>query len=209
MTRLVALTGNIGSGKSYVSTLFARIGVPVFYSDTEAKKMYYNDDIRNTLTQRYGNGIYLDDGTINKPFLSKLIFGDRHEAVFIESLLYPALNRHFMQWAQGQGTIYVVYESAIIFEKHMDSLFDAIVTVAADEATRLRRVMLRDDCDEDSVRHRMRTQWSDAFKTEHSDYVIIHNHDNEDEYLESQVIDIHNQLCNRYKAYEPSNESQE
>lgn len=198
MTRLVALTGNIGSGKSYVSTLFAKIGVPVFYSDIEAKKMYYNEGIRQILTRRYGKDIYLDDGTINKAFLSNLIFGDKEEASFIESLLYPALNSYFKQWAEEQDSEYVIYESAIIFEKHIDSLFDAIITVTASEATRLRRVMFRDTCNEESVRYRMRTQWSDKFKTDHSDYVILHDSDDEDEYLEHQVELIHTQLLNRF-----------
>ena len=194
MTKLVALTGNIGSGKSYVSTLFAKIGVPVFYSDIEAKKMYYNEDIRQTLTERYGNDIYLDDGSLNKPLLSSLIFGDKEEASFIESLLYPALNSHFKQWAEEQDSEYVIYESAIVFEKHIDHLFDAIITVTASEATRLRRVMFRDTCNEESVRFRMRTQWSDEYKIDHSDYVIVHEYDDEDWYLEHQVEMIHLQL---------------
>ena len=194
MTKLVALTGNIGSGKSYVSTLFAKIGVPVFYSDIEAKKMYYNEDIRIALTRHYGKNIYLDDGSLNKPFLSSLIFGNKEEANFIESLLYPALNSYFKQWAEEQDSEYVIYESAIIFEKHIDYLFDAIITVTASEATRLRRVMFRDTCNEESVRFRMRTQWSDEFKIDHSDYVIVHESDDEDEYLEQQVGKIHSQL---------------
>lgn len=187
MTKLVAITGNIGSGKSYVSSLFAELGTPVFYSDTEAKKMYYKDGIRQALTARFGEGFYNADGTINKAFIASLIFGDSNAAAFIEGMIYPALNDHFMEWAEAQGSDYVLYESAIIFEKGMDDRFDAIIMVTASEETRLRRVVLRDACDEASVRARMSKQWGDSYKISRSDYVIRHEYDDEDGYLREQV----------------------
>lgn len=190
MTKLVAITGNIGSGKSYVSSLFAKLGVPVFYSDTEAKKMYYKEDIRQALVARFGDGLYNTDGTIDKAFVASLIFGDSNAAAFIEGLLYPALNDYFMEWAKAQGSAYVLYESAIIFEKGMDDRFNAIIMVTASEETRLRRVMLRDACDEASVRARMSKQWGDSYKISRSDYVIKHEYDNEDDYLYEQVTRV-------------------
>lgn len=195
MTRLVALTGNIGSGKSYVSSLFAELGVPVFYSDTEAKKLYYENSIRQALTAHFGDNVYLADGSLNKSLLASLIFGNKEEARFIEGLLYPALNKTFAEWANCQETDYVIYESAIIFEKHFESQFDYVIMVSADENTRLKRVMLRDSCDETSVRNRMKAQWSNECKAMLADFVIHHNNDDEDEYLKQQVRLIHNKLC--------------
>jgi len=195
MTKLVALTGNIGSGKSYVSSLFAELGIPIFYSDTEAKKLYYEKGIKQALTEHFGDDVYLADGSLNKPFLASLIFGDKEAAQFIEGLLYPALNKNFMEWADSQETDYVIYESAIIFEKHFESRFDYVIMVSADESTRLRRVMLRDSCDETSVRNRMKTQWSNECKAMLADFVINHNLDDEDDYLKQQVQFIHNKLC--------------
>jgi len=190
MTKLVAITGNIGSGKSYVSSLFAELGVPVFYSDIEAKKLYYKDEIHQALTARFGECLYNADGTINKAFIASLIFGDGNAAAFIEGLLYPALNDYFMEWAKTQGSTYVLYESAIIFEKGMDTRFDAIIMVTASEETRLRRVMLRDACDEASVRARMSKQWGESYKISRSNYVIKHEFDDEDDYLHEQVARV-------------------
>ncbi len=197
MTKLVALTGNIGSGKSYVSALFAELGTPIFYSDIEAKKMYYVDDIKRQLTERFGNDIYHNDGSLNKERLSSLVFGDKESGRYIERLLYPALDQHFAYWANSQEAPYVIYESAIVFEKGMDKRFDAIITVTASEETRLRRVMFRDACDEASVRKRMLAQWDDTYKTSHSNYVIWHEHDDEDEYLREQVATVDKLIANR------------
>ena len=183
----IAITGNIGSGKSWVSQLFENIGVPVFYSDFEAKRLYYRIDIRTSMTLRFGDAVYLPNGQLNKPYLSSLIFSDDAAMREVERILYPALNNWFDQWADAHDAPYVLYESAIIFEKHLEGRFDGIVVVTASEATRLRRVMLRDRCDEAAVRRRMALQWPDELKCARADHVIVHDADDEDEALMCQV----------------------
>ena len=54
----IAITGNIGSGKTWVCALFERMGIPVFYSDTEAKKLYDIPKIKSQITQRLGDACY-------------------------------------------------------------------------------------------------------------------------------------------------------
>ncbi len=183
----IAITGNIGSGKSWVSLLFESLGIPVFYSDDEAKRLYSRPDIREAMTLRFGTELYGPDGQLNKPYLSSLIFNDTSAMADVERILYPALNAWFDDWAEGQDAPYVLYESAIIFEKHLEGRFDGVVMVTASEATRLRRVMLRDRCDEATVRRRMALQWPDALKCARADHVIVHDADDEDEALMCQV----------------------
>ena len=183
----IAITGNIGSGKSWVSLLFESLGIPVFYSDDEAKRLYSRPDIREAMTLRFGTELYGPDGQLNKPYLSSLIFNDTSAMADVERILYPALNAWFDDWAEGQDAPYVLYESAIIFEKHLEGRFDGVVMVTASEATRLRRVMLRDRCDEAAVRRRMALQWPDALKCARADHVIVHDADDEDEALMCQV----------------------
>lgn len=190
----VAITGNIGSGKSWVCALFEKLGIPVFYSDPEAKLLYYRADIREAMQQRFGKEIYLSDDAINKPLLSSLIFNDRKAMRDVEQLLYPALNAWFDEWAERQDAPYVLYESAIIFEKQLAHLFDATIMVTASKATRLRRVMLRDHCEAEVVLERMKKQWSDKKKSTLADYVILHDSDDDEEALMQQVMQVHEAL---------------
>ena len=190
----VALTGNIGSGKSWVSQLFQRIGIPVFNSDEEAKKLYDRDDVREAMKARFGEDVYFDDDSVNRKRVAEIIFNDAEAMHEVEQLLYPALNTYFDEWAEEQEAPYVLYESAIIFEKHLEDRFDAVVLVSATEQTRLRRVMLRDHCDEETVRERMATQWTENEKREKADYIIEHDNDNEDEVLVEQVLAVHESL---------------
>ena len=190
----VAITGNIGSGKSWVCALFEKIGIPVFYSDPEAKRLYFRADIREAMKKRFGEEIYLSDNEINKPLLSNLIFNDRKAMRDVELILYPALNAYFDEWAEQQNAPYVLYESAIIFEKHLADRFDAVVMVSASKKTRLRRVMLRDHCTAEVVAERMKKQWSDKKKSALADYVILHDSDDDEEALMQQVMQVHEAL---------------
>jgi dephospho-CoA kinase len=190
----VAITGNIGSGKSWVCQLFQRIGIPVFNSDEEAKRLYDRDDIREAMKARFGEDVYFDDGSVNRKRVADIIFNDAESMHQVEQLLYPALNAYFEEWANVQNAPYVLYESAIVFEKHLEDQFDAVVLVSASEQTRLRRVMLRDHCDEDAVRERMGSQWTETEKRKKSDFIIEHDNDDEDESLLEQVFEVHEKL---------------
>lgn len=186
----IAITGNIGCGKSWVSALFESEGIPVFYSDDEAKKLYQRHEVMEAMKRRFGDDIYLSDGHINKVSLSQIIFNDAEARTFVEQTLYPALNRYFDEWASEQDASFVLYESALIFEKHLESMFDAVIVVSASEGTRLRRVMLRDHCSEEAVRARMANQWSEADKIARADFVIYHENDDEEGFLFEQVKSV-------------------
>ena len=112
----------------------------------------------------------------------------------LEGILYPALFVDFEQWTSTQNAPYVLFESALIFEKRLEKQFDAIVMVSASEETRLRRAMERDHCDEATIRARMAKQWPEEGKRLLADYVIWHENDNENEVLMKQIMEVH-QFC--------------
>ena len=151
----VAITGNIGSGKSWVCELFKqRLGVPVYNSDEAAKQMYFLPEVREKLVERFGDALYLSDTELNRKYIADLIFNDEKAQADLEGILYPALFVDFERWMEKQEASYVLFESALIFEKRLEKRFDAIVMVSASESTRLRRAMDRDHCDETTVRAR-------------------------------------------------------
>ncbi len=188
----VGITGNIGSGKSYVCKIFESLGIPVFYSDDETKKLYLIPPVKELIINRFGNEVYFEDGTLNKKLLSYHLFKNEEAMQFIESVLYPALNQRFDEWCKQQTTPYVLYESAILFEKNYGKYFDKIIFVSAPEGIRLQRVMLRDDCSEENVRSRMRLQLSEDLKVSKADFVI---HNDGAQPVEPQVLEINKLLC--------------
>ncbi len=188
----VAITGNIGSGKSWVCELFKRhLGIPVYNSDDAAKRMYFLPDVRQQLVKRFGDAFYLSDSELNRKYIADLIFHDEKAQADLEGILYPALFVDFEHWMEKHDAPYVLFESALIFEKRLEKRFDAIVMVSASEATRLRRAMERDHCDEATVRARMAKQWPEEGKRLLADYVIWHENDDEDDALMRQIVSVH------------------
>ena len=188
----VAITGNIGSGKSWVCELFKqRLGIPVYNSDDAAKQMYFLPDVREKLVERFGDGFYISDKELNRKLIADLIFSDETAQRDLEGILYPALFVDFERWMAEQHMPYVLFESALVFEKRLEKYFDAVVMVSASVETRLRRAMLRDHCDEATVRARMAKQWPEEGKRLLADYVIWHENDDEDDALLKQIVEVH------------------
>ncbi len=188
----IAITGNIGSGKSWVCELFRQhLGIPVYNSDDAAKRMYFLPEVREQLVKRFGEAFYLSEKELNRKYIADLIFSDEKSQTDLEGILYPALFVDFEQWTEKQNAPYVLFESALVFEKRLEKRFDAIVMVSASEATRLRRAMERDHCDEATIRARMAKQWPEEGKRLLADYVIWHENDDEDEVLLTQIMRIH------------------
>lgn len=188
----IAVTGNIGSGKSWVCELWKqRFGIPVYGSDQAAKQMYFQPAVREQLVQRFGEGIYLSESELDRKRIADLIFSDDTAQRDLEGILYPAVFVDFAAWASRQNAPYVLFESALIFEKRLESRFDSVVMVSASEAVRLRRAMLRDRCDEATVRARMAKQWPEEGKRLLADEVIWHENDDEDSNLIEQISKLH------------------
>lgn len=188
----VAITGNIGSGKSWVCELWKqRFGIPVYSSDDAAKRMYFLPEVRQQIRERFDDGFYVSENELNRKFISALIFKDETAQRDLEGILYPALFVDFERWMARQNAPYVLFESALVFEKRLERRFDAVVMVSASEATRLRRAMTRDHCDAGAVRARMARQWPEEGKRLLSDYVIWHENDDEDETLKEQIQRLH------------------
>ncbi|HOI32614.1 MAG TPA: dephospho-CoA kinase, partial [Bacteroidales bacterium] len=115
----IGITGNMGSGKSLVCSIFAKLGIPVFNADQQTKLLYSENDIRLKIQKQYGKSIYHANGKLNKIKLAKLIFNNPFAMQFIRELMYPRLYKRFEEWAteqQKQQFPYVLYEAALIFE---------------------------------------------------------------------------------------------
>ncbi len=188
----IGLTGGIGSGKSLVADFFKLLGIPVYISDLEAKKlMQTNSLVRENLINAFGEVVYSDSGELNRSELAKIIFNNADALKKVNSIVHPQVRLHYKEWlSQHTGVSYVIQESAILFDTGLFKNFDKIITVTADKEIRLSRVVERDSCSRESVLERMSKQISEQDKIEKSDFVIYNN----TELVIPQIIDIHNQL---------------
>ncbi|RXQ94418.1 dephospho-CoA kinase [Ancylomarina salipaludis] len=188
----IGLTGGIGSGKSVVADFFSLLGVPVYTSDAEAKKLMQTDiTIRESLIEVFGDSVYSESGELNRAELANIIFNDDEALKKVNTIVHPQVRLHYQAWLKEQGQVpYVIQESAILFDTGLYKNFDRIITVTADPEIRIQRVMLRDKCTRQSVLERMSKQVSEQTKIDLSDFVIYNN----SELIIPQIISIHEQL---------------
>ena len=186
------VTGGIGSGKSYVCKVFEQLGIPVFYADSEVKKMYDDTpEVRAQLVEAFGEKIY-DNGKLNRKLLAQIAFGSSSALARLNAIAHPAAGKRFLAWAARQkNTPYVLHEAALMFESSAHRLMDKVITVAAPLELRIQRVMHRDSCSRQEVERRIAHQLSDSERAARADYTI----DCDDSTpLLPQVLKIHGEL---------------
>ena len=170
---IVGITGGIGSGKTTVAKLFEAYNIPVYYADIEAKKLMNSDsNIKNKLIAVFGNATYLDN-QLNRVYLAKIVFNDKAKLAELNSIVHPEVRKHFLLWASSQNAPFVLKENAILYESGDAANCDSVIVVSAPKEVKIKRVMLRDNCNEEAVLARMNNQWTDAKKAQLADYTII------------------------------------
>lgn len=171
----LGITGGIGSGKSFLSKLLIKKGIPVFDSDFEAKRLMLTDDeIIFSLKSLLGEHVY-QDGEINKPLLASYIFTSAENASKVNSIVHPYVKNEFLNWADRYfllGYNIVAIESAILFEAGFNDIVDKIVMVHAPLEIRVDRVIERDNTNREKVMERIKSQMDDDIKISMSDFVI-------------------------------------
>ncbi len=188
----VALTGNIGSGKSTVAKIFNAFGIPVFNADIEARMLYYEEEVKDKLISAFSNNILTPDGEVDTKKLASIIFNDKQALQTVNNIIHPLVLKKYNNWCNAnKNEHYTIHETAILFENNLQKNFDVIINVSAPSEIRLKRVMERDNVSEDMVKVRMANQVSDKIKCELSQFVI--NNDG-NSFLIHQVNSIHNSL---------------
>ncbi len=189
----VGITGGIGSGKTTVCEFFKYLGVPVYNADTRAKAlMKENQSLILAIKAEFGDDAYHNDGSVNRIFLSNIVFQNEDQLKKLNSLVHPAVFQDTAEWMQKNAQAdYVLYEAAIMFESGSHKMLNKVITVYAPTSLRLQRVMQRDQSDEKAIRARMEKQMCEEEKVKLADYVIYNDGS---QLIISQILMLHKEL---------------
>ncbi|MEZ7498009.1 dephospho-CoA kinase [Flavobacterium sp. Arc3] len=172
MTKIVGLTGGIGSGKTTIAKYFKSLGIPVYIADDEARKIMQTAEVINSIKETFGAGLF-QGADLKRDKLAEIVFNDAEKLKQLNSIVHPAVKSHFKQWLfEHKESAIVIYEAAILFESGNYKDFDVIITVTAPLESRIQRVMDRDKTTRDKILERINSQWTDEQRVSKSDYVI-------------------------------------
>ncbi|MGX7666178.1 dephospho-CoA kinase [Flavobacterium pedocola] len=172
MTKIVGLTGGIGSGKSTIANYFNEMGVPVYIADEAAKEIMDLPDVIQKVQSIFEENV-IENNCLNRKKIAELVFSAPEKLKALNKVVHPEVKKHFLEWVRQHHKFpFVIKEAAILFESGSYIDCDKIILVTAPEQVRIQRVVTRDKVAENQVFERMKNQWSDEKKAALSDYII-------------------------------------
>ena len=168
----IAVTGNMGCGKTTICQLMENEGVPVYYSDSRAKQlMNQNESLMRSIKDRFGEESY-HDGLLNRKWIASIVFDDATALNDLNNLVHPVVQKDYLNWVSQQTKDIIAYESAILIEHGNQGNFDVVILVQCPKNIRFERIQKRDGLTMDQVQARSRFQWPDEEKIKYADYLI-------------------------------------
>jgi len=198
----VGLTGGIASGKSTVAAMFRELRIPTVDADAIAREVVEpgTEGLR-AIVEAFGEGVLAPDGTLDRKKLGDIVFRDGQARGRLNAITHPRIAARSAERMQelGRGEApYLIYEAALLVENDIYRAFDALVVVAADEATQVARLRERDGIDEAAARARIVAQLPLERKIEVADFVVRNDGSVED--TREQVRRTHEALMARFGA---------
>ncbi len=186
----VGLTGGIGSGKTLISKVFQSFGVPIFYTDTEAKKLYQDPIFLQQISQTFGEEV-VENHQLQNQKLANIVFNNPQALKQLNALIHPKVLERYTLWQSKQTTPYTILESAIIFESNWQQHFDCIINISTPIEVAIRRVQERDNLSKERIQERINNQYPSHKREELSQYNIKHD---DKTMLLPQIIAIHKDI---------------
>jgi dephospho-CoA kinase len=179
MTKLIGLTGQSGAGKSIVSDIFRQNGFAVVDADLCAREAVEPDsECLTEIAEIFGEKVINDDKTLNRKALADIVFNDRSELEKLNAVMHPFIMDIVCKKIYGfqnEGYKFIILDAPTLFESEADDMCDLIISVTADEDIRKKRIADRDGISEESIEKRFKSQHSESFFINHSDFVIKNN----------------------------------
>jgi dephospho-CoA kinase len=193
---IIALTGGIGAGKSTVAQYFSELGAVVIDADQLARiAIERGSEGFDEVIATFGEAI-ITNGDIDRKALAGIIFNDAQAKADLEAIVHPRVQKLFAQAvADSDPSIPMIYEIPLLVETDAASKFDFVITVEADEALRISRLLSRGMFISD-IKARLANQAPSQARIDLAD-TVIRNDGDEDQLLrqvenlwEGQIADL-------------------
>lgn len=179
----IAIAGNIASGKTQVENYLVSKGFSVFDSDKISHDLLNEAKIKQEITEYFPSTNI--NNKIDRKLLGNIVFNDQQKRISLERIIHPQIEIKIKEIFKSSKENIVFISLPLLFETGFDKLFDEIIFISADENLRLERLMARNNLNETEAKKRIKSQLSEDFKKEKSNYIINNNGSIED--LHSQV----------------------
>jgi len=187
---VIGLTGGVASGKTTISNLFSRLGVPVVDTDIVSRELLEKGQPGYIkVIQKLGRDILLEDGNIDRRKLRQAVFSEPALKTWLEKMLHPLIYQSAQQQLEKQtDSKYSILVVPLLFETNFDSLVDRTLVVDCSRDTQFKRLVERDNIDDALAIKMLDQQWSNDQRLSKANDII---HNDRDENLVLQVKNLH------------------
>lgn len=187
---IVGLTGGIGSGKTAVSNMFHKLGVPIIDADVIAHQIVEPGQAAlKKIHQQFGDEIINDNGQLKRNTLRQIIFEDSEKRERLENILHPAIKKKMLSKAKKLNTHYCIFVIPLLFEARQQHLVNRILVIDTPDKLRRKRIKQRSQLSNQQIDAIFASQLKQEERLNHADE-IIHNTSTL-EVLKDQVINLH------------------
>ena len=193
MSKVIGITGGIGSGKSLVCKVFSVLGIPIYEADARAKYLITQDQLlKKNIIELLGEQAYLASGDYNRAWVASQVFENPVLLSKLNALVHPKVRQDATDWIQqNQKTPFVLYEAALMKAAGDGNTFDKVIVVNAPVDLRIQRIKARDQRSETEIRAIIERQISEEERQKIADFIIEND---EKQPLLPQILDLYEKL---------------
>lgn len=174
MTKIIGLTGGIGSGKTTVAKYFASKGIPVYIADEAAKDIMDDKIVVQEVQSIFSENIILNNGLLDRVAIRELVFKDKSKLEQLNKIIHPKVKIDFENWLnKNKKAPFIIKEVAILFETNGQKYCDATILVTSPIETRIKRVLERDTTSRENILQIINNQLPEEEKMKLATYVIV------------------------------------
>jgi dephospho-CoA kinase len=189
--RVLGLTGGIGSGKSVVAQMFARLGAAVVDADQLAREVVEpGQPALQEIATTFGPDVLLPDGRLDRPKLAGIIFASPGERAKLDAITHPRIRARMDEEikARRAGPGVLIVDIPLLYENERIHTVEKVIVVWVDPQTQLRRIRQRDGISAEAARQRIAAQMPLEAKRARADHVIDNSGTREDTRRQVEAI---------------------
>lgn len=188
---IVGLTGGIGSGKTTVANIFAKLAVDIIDADIIARDVVAKGSpALQSISHHFGTEFIQADGQLDRALLRNRVFSNEDDKLWLNNLLHPLIREQLALQTKAAKSSYCLLVVPLLIENELTALVNRVLVIDVEEATQIARTTLRDSNSKKQVQAIMASQIDRESRKAQADD-ILNNDDNSQKKLSCAVAKLH------------------
>lgn len=172
---ILGLTGNIGCGKTSISSIFKKNNIDIIDADIISREIFEDQCLLEKVFEHFGPSVKNDDQTLNRKALGKIVFNDNNKLLELNNLTHPKIKEKILckiDEIKKKKKKVAVIDAALLVEGDYLEIVDKLLVVTCKQEVQIKRIQNRDNCTIDEAIRKIRSQMPQDEKSRYADYII-------------------------------------